>query len=167
MAQSNDSINVTPGTGAVVATHLVASKEHQVVMVADDSGHIQGSLPTYFYCSPPIAVGANKLLVDIFNATGSGKVMDIRGIWLIPKMDAAVTGALAVRVDLYRTSVVGTGGIAAQTDSATIDVGGGNFTKFDENNTAIPSQITARASPTGRSYNKSLVVSYQCSARRK
>ena len=149
MAQANDSILVTPGTGATVATHLVAGKEHQVVCVADDSGHIQGSLPTYFYCSPPIAVGANKLLVDLFNATGSGKVMDIRGVWLVPKLDVAVTSAVAVRVDLYRTSAVGTGGTAASVDSATPDVGGGNFTKFDESNAAIPSQITARVIPTG------------------
>ena len=149
MTQANDSIVVTPGSGATVATHLVASKEHQVVMVADDSGHIQGSLQTYFYCSNPIAVGASKLWVDLFNATGSGKIMDVRGIWMIPKLDAAVTGTLAVRLDLYRTSAVGTGGTAASKDSATIDVAGGNFTKFDENNAAIPTQITARVIPTG------------------
>lgn len=149
MTQANDSVLVTPGSGATVATHLVTAKEHQVVMVADDSGHIQGSLPTYFYCSPPIVVGANKALVDIFNATGSGKVMDIRGVWLVPKLDVAVVGVVAVRVDLFRTSAVGTGGIAASIDSATVDVGGGNFTKFDENNAAIPAQITARVAPTG------------------
>ena len=149
MAQANDSVLVTPGSGATVATHLVAAKEHQVVMVADDSGHIQGSLPTYFYCTPPIAVGASKLFCDIFNATGSGKVLDIRGAWLIPKLDVAVVGAVAVRMDMYRTSAVGTGGTAASTDSATIDVGGGNFTKFDESNAAIPAQITARVAPAG------------------
>lgn len=148
MTQSNDAILVTPGSGATLATHLVNGKEHEVVMVADDSGHIQGSLPTYFYCTPPIAVGASKLLADLFNATGSGKVMDIRGIWLIPKLDVAVTGALAVRVDLYRTSAVGTGGTAASVDSATVDGAGGNLTKFDENNAAIPAQITARVAPT-------------------
>jgi hypothetical protein len=149
MTQANDSILVTPGSGATVATHTVSSKEHQVVMVADDSGHIQGSLPTYFYCTPPISVGSNKLLCDLFNATGSGKVMNILGIWLIPKLDVAVTGALAIRVDLYRTSAVGTGGTEASTNSDTVDVGGGNFTKFDENNAAIPAQITARVAPTG------------------
>lgn len=149
MTQANDSILVTPGSGATVATHVVNAKEHQVVMVADDSGHIQGSLPTYFYCTPPIAVGANKLLCDIFNATGSGKVMDVRGVWIIPKLDAAVTGALSVRIDTYRTSAVGTGGTAGSVDSATPDVAGGNFTKFDESNTAIPAQITARVAPTG------------------
>lgn len=47
MAQANDSIPVTPGTGATVATHLAAAKEHQVVMVADDDGHIKGTAPAY------------------------------------------------------------------------------------------------------------------------
>lgn len=149
MTLANDSVLVTPGAGATVATHLVSGKEHQVVMQADESGHIAGSLPTYFYCSPPIAVGVNKLHCDVFNATGSGKVMDLRGVWLIPKLDAAVTGALAVRMDMYRTSAVGTGGTAASVDSATVDVAGGNFTKFDESNAAIPAQITARVAPTG------------------
>ena len=149
MGLANDSILVTPGTGATVATHLVNSKEHQVVMVADDSGHIQGSLPTYFYCSNPVAVGASKLYVDFFNATGSGKVVDIRGMWFIPKTDVAVTGAVAIRLDVYRTSAVGTGGTAASTNSVTPDVAGGNFTSFDENNAAIPAQITARVIPTG------------------
>jgi hypothetical protein len=148
MAQANDS--ATTGTaGQVIATHAVAGKEHQVVMIADDSGHISGSLPTYGLITPPIAVGANKLLLDIFNATGSGKVMDIRGAWLIPKLDAAVTGAVAARVDLFRTSTVGTGGTAAVADSATVDVGGGSIWKFDEANASVPAQITARVAPAG------------------
>jgi hypothetical protein len=138
MAQANDSILVTPGTGATVATHAVAGKEHQVVMLADESGHISGSLPTYGLITPPIAVGASKLLLDVWNATGSGKVMDIRGAWLIPKLDVAVTGAVAARVDLFRTSAIGTGGTAAVADSATVDVAGGSFWKFDESNAAIP-----------------------------
>ena len=149
MSQANDSILVTPGTGATVATHLVASKEHQVVMVADESGHVQGSLPTYFYASPPSVAGANKLHWDIFNATGSGKVMDVRGVWLIPKLDVAATVVVGTRIDTYRTSAVGTGGTAASVDSASPDPAGGNFTKFDEANVAIPAQITARVLPTG------------------
>lgn len=149
MAQANDSILVTPGTGATVATHTVNAKEHQVVMLADDSGHISGSLPTYGLITPPIVVGASKLMVDLFNATGSGKTLDVRGIWAIPKLDTAVTGAVSARIDLYRTSAVGTGGTAAATDSATIDVAGGSLWKFDENNAALPAQITARAAPTG------------------
>lgn len=118
-------------------------------MLADESGHISGSLPTYGLITPPIAVGADKLLLDIFNATGSGKVMDIRGAWLIPKLDVAVTGAVSVRVDMYRTSAVGTGGSAVPADNATRDNAGGSLWKFDESNAAVPAQITARVAPTG------------------
>lgn len=149
MSLADTSVAITAGSGTTIAASSVGSKLHQVVMQADASGHIQGSLPTYFYCSPPSAVGANKLHLDIFNATGSGKVMDIRGLWIIPKTDVAVVGAVASRIDIYRTSAVGTGGTAGATDSATPDVAGGNFTKFDENNTAIPAQITSRLIPTG------------------
>lgn len=151
MTQPNDSIAVTPGLGATVATHLPAgmSAECEAAVEVDESGHIQGSKPTYIYTTPAIAVGASKLLADLFNATGSGKVMRVLDYRAFPKLDAAVTGAVAVRVDLYRTSAIGTGGTAASADSATIDVGGGNFVKLDESNSALPAGITARVAPAG------------------
>jgi len=72
MALPNDAINVTPGSGAVVATQLVSAKEYQVVMLAYPDGHINGSLPQYRMICPAQAVGANKVFLDLFNATGSG-----------------------------------------------------------------------------------------------
>jgi hypothetical protein len=149
MAQANDAVQVNTGTGPQVAAHLVAGKKIQVVAVCDDSGHIQGSLPTYFYCTLPIAAGANKLMFDLFNATGSASVLDIRGLWAIVKTDVGVTGSVSPRFDLFRTSAVGTGGTAASVDASTADPAGGNFTRFDENNAPKPSQITARVAPTG------------------
>src|SRR3990167_1642017 len=140
MAQANDSILVTPGAGATVATHLVGSKEHQVVMQADSDGHLLGSLATYYYMTPAAAVGASKLYFDLFNASGSGKVIDVRGLWVIPKTDVDVTGALGVRIDLYRTSAIGTGGTAAAYKSATPDVDGGNINPSDTANAALPAQ---------------------------
>ena len=149
MTQANDSILVTPGSGATVATHLIGGKEHQAVVQTDESGHVLGSLPTYLYATPGAAVGANKLYLDLFNASGSGKVIDVRGIWIIPKTDVAVVGALGIRVDLYRTSAVGTGGTVAAYKSATPDVAGGNINPSDTDNAALPAQITARHLPTG------------------
>ena len=149
MSLANDSVLVTPGTGATVATHLVSSKEHQVIMLADYSGHLHGTLESYLYATPTVAVGASKLYFDLFNATGSGKVIDVRGIWIIPATDVALTGALGVRYDLYRTSAVGTGGTAAPYKSATPDVAGGNINPFDTDNATLPAQITARWLPTG------------------
>lgn len=149
MALAGDSILVTPGSGATVATELISGKEHQVIMQADASGHLHGTLPSYMYMTPSTAVGASKLYLDIFNASGSGKVMDIRGIWIVPDTDVAVVGAVAVRIDLYRTSAVGTGGTAASYKSATVDVAGGNICPMDTNNAALPAQITARWLPAG------------------
>lgn len=161
MSQANDSILVTPGSGATVATELINGKEHQVVIQADTSGHLLGSLPSYYYAVPGAAVGASKLYLDLFNASGSGKVIDVRGVWAIPKTDVAVTGAVAIRVDLYRTSAVGTGGTAAAYKSGTIDVAGGNICPLDTSNAALPAQITARHLPTaGATISEWLFPSY-------
>lgn len=148
MTLSNDSILVNPGTGTPVATHLVGGKGHQVMVQADASGHLYGSLPTYLYTTPAAAVGAGKLFLDLFNAAGSGKIIDVRGIWIVPKTDVAVTGAVAVRIDMYRTSSVGTGGTPAAYKSPVPDVAGGNISPMDTVNAVLPAQITARHLPT-------------------
>lgn len=149
MSQANDSILVTPGTGATVATHNPGDgKEYQVVMLADDSGHLQQTLPTYSWWVPTAAVGASKLYADIFNASGSGKVIEVRGVWAISDTDTAVTGALGIEIMLLRTSAVGTGGTAPTYNGGSAS-GTGTIIPFDTNNAAIPAQITARALPTG------------------
>ena len=149
MTQANDSILTTPGSGATVATHNPGDgKEYQVVMVADDSGHIQQSLPTYSWWVPTAAVGANKLYADVFNASGSGKVIELRGIWAISDTDTAVTGALGIELLLLRTSAVGTGGTAPTYNGGSAS-STGTIIPFDTANSALPAQITARALPTG------------------
>jgi len=82
MTQANDSILVTPGSGATVATHNPGDgKEYQVVMVAGDKGHIHGSKPSYLLWIPPQAAAASKIYFDLYNATGSGKTIEVNGIW--------------------------------------------------------------------------------------
>jgi hypothetical protein len=144
---ASSSIAITPGSGEIVATHTVNSKKHQVVMIADDSGHMQQTLPTYTWSVPSSVAAASKLFCDIFNAVGSGKVVEIRGIWAIPKSDVAVTGVIAVPIGLYRTNAVGTGGTAHTYNggaAATAHV----ITPWDTNNPSLPVGITARAAPT-------------------
>lgn len=148
MTQANDSILVTPGSGATVATHLANTKEYQAVVIADDSGHIKGTKETYSYIVPSAAVGANKLWLDIFNATGSGKVMRIISVRPIIDTDVAVTALVGIRLLVFRTSAVGTGGTAWNYKSATLDVAGGTVGPHDTNNSALPAQITGRHLPT-------------------
>lgn len=147
MTVANDSISVTPGTGATVATHLVNSKEHQVVMVADEMGYIAGSVPRYRLIIPSQAVGANKVYMDLFNASGSGKVARIVSVFAYADNDTAVTGTLGVEIALSRTTAVGTGGTAAVNDGTTLTAA--TISRMDTADPVVPAQITARSAPTG------------------
>lgn len=147
MTQANDSILVTPGSGATVATHLAASKEHQVVMVADADGHIQKTNPVYRLIVPASAVGANKVHADIFNATGSGLVLKVLSAKVLPDIDTAVTGVVSAEVALTRTTAVGTGGTAATLDSTSLTAP--TIVELDTSNPALHANITARAAPAG------------------
>jgi hypothetical protein len=137
MTQSNDSILVTPGSGATVATHLAASKEHQVMMVADDSGHILGTKPTYVYLIPSqvhVAV-ANTVHWDLFNADAA-LIVRVLSILQIPNITTAVTGVVFDWL-LERSTAVGTGGTV--------------ITPWlpDLSQTAMDADITCRSKPTG------------------
>ena len=146
MAQANDSITVTPGTGATVATHLVNGKEYQVVMIAEEDGHLEHSGDFYKLLLPSQAVGASKLYLDLFNASGSGKSMRIHSVLAIVDNDTAVTGTLGVQLDLFKTTAVGTGGTAA-TANGTVSTAA-TITNLNTS-TALPAQVTARLGPTG------------------
>jgi hypothetical protein len=147
MSLANDSVTVTPGTGATIATHLVSGKEHQVVMVADETGQLIGSQARYRCMIPSQAVGANKVFADLFNATGSGKIVRITSIFAYVDTDTAVTGVVGVEVALTRTTAVGTGGTAATNDSTTLTAP--TISRMDTADAVVPTQITARAAPTG------------------
>jgi hypothetical protein len=147
MALPNDSIAVTPGSGATVATQLVSSKEYQVVMLALPDGHISGSLPQYRMICPAQAVGANKVFVDLFNATGSGSTIRILSAYCYVDNDTAVSGTLGVEISLTRTTAVGTGGTAATLDGTSLTAI--TISEMDTNNPALSANITARSSPTG------------------
>lgn len=148
MALSNDSILVTPGTGATVATHLVSSKEHQIVMMADADGHIIGSKNIYLYNIPSqvhVAV-ANTVHWDLFNADAS-LLVRVLSIKQIPDIVTAVTG-VAFSWKLARTTAVGTGGSAL---TAWLP---------DTTQTALDADITCRSKPTGGATESTILFNY-------
>lgn len=135
MTQANDSILVTPGLGATVATHLVGSKEYQAVVVAHSSGHIKGTIPTYSWWRPFLAGAASQRIIDLFNASGSGVDVKIRKLFLHHNQ-ATVVG-VPHNFDVIHTTAVGTGG--------TVITGRLNDSADD----AIPAQVTCRSVATG------------------
>ena len=137
MTLANDSILVTPGTGATVATHTVSSKEHQVGMLADASGHILGSKACYFYSIPSQVhvAAANTIHWDLFNADAA-LLVRVLSIKQLPNIVTAVTG-IAFDWQLIRTTAVGTSGVA---QTAWLP---------DLSQAALDADITCRSKPTG------------------
>jgi hypothetical protein len=141
MTQANDSILITPGSGATVATHLANSKEHQVVMLAESDGHILGTKAAYVYNIGTMVwvTGGNQVVWDMFNADAS-LLVRVHSVRLIPDMVTAVATGVACYFKLARTTAVGTGG-SAQTAWA-----------YDTNTGVVPTldaDITCRTKPTG------------------
>lgn len=136
-ALANDSILVTPGSGATVATHAKGSKEHDVVMLARESGHLVGTENTYFYNTGSLATvaAASTLMFDMFNADAT-LVVRIMGLWVAQLLESAVTGQ-GIRWQVLRTSAVGTGGTSL---TAWLP---------DTGDTALDADITARSKATG------------------
>lgn len=152
MSLAGDSILVTPGSGATVATHTVNSKEHQVVMLADELGQIQGSREIYFYNIPSQVhvASANTVHWDMFNADAALLVRVI-SIRQIPNITTAVTGIVFDWL-LERTTAAGTGG-SALTAWLT-----------DLSQTVLDADITARSKPSGGATQSTDLFNYSLSS---
>lgn len=152
MTLANDSILVTPGTGATVATHLVASKEYQTVTIADEFGHLLGSKDIYYYRIPSqVHVNAaNAVHWDLFNADAALMVR-VMSVIQLPNITTAVTG-IVFDWELMRTTSVGTGGtpiVAWLPDTA---------------QPALDADITCRSKPTGGAAASTVLRNYALSS---
>lgn len=148
MTLANDSVLVTPGSGATIATHLVSGKEHQVVMLAGPRGNIYGSADTFITATGNSAnvAAARTTHFDLFNASGSGVILEVAGLLIIPTLTAVV--GIGLVWELIKTSAVGTGGTTLTPRA------------MDSANAALPGQVTARSKPTGGA-TTNFILAYQ------
>jgi hypothetical protein len=152
MSLPGNSILVTPGSGATVATQTVSSKDYQVIMLADQDGHIQGSAAAYQLVQMPrVTTAAATDFFDLFNATGSGKIIRIRGLYPTIEITAASAIIPTFRFDVFRTSAVGTGGTAHTFEGASAPATGAlQIARFSTNDApTLSASITSRSLPTG------------------
>jgi hypothetical protein len=133
-ALANDSVLVTPGSGATIATHLASSKEHQVVMVADPDGHLHNSRDEFIVYYTEQTNSATREIAELFNADAA-IIVRVRGVWVIPTV-TAITG-VAVSGALHRISAVGTTGSTTVTPRP-----------MDTTQAALDADITARYNST-------------------
>ncbi len=117
------------------------------MVAVDDSGHMVGTLPVYRLFVPVQAAGASKVYFDLFNATGSGKILEILSVIPVVSGKVAVVGALAVDLYLTRTSAIGIGGTAATADGSSLTAS--TISKMNPADAALPAGVTARLGPTG------------------
>ena len=65
----------------------------------------QGALPTYYALADAVGFAANKHMISLYNASGSGKLVVLKKLCLVNLQLAAVTG-VAVRQNFSRFSAV-------------------------------------------------------------
>lgn len=138
-------------TGTTLATHSAGSKEYPVAMQAGQSGHLIGTVPTYSWWIPGgVLTSSNKHFADIYNSSASTQIVEVRGLWAIPKTDVANAATVSVEIGLYKTTAAGSGGTAnsynaSSTSSTTHHIMPMNSTDASVFSTA---NITARFAPT-------------------
>ncbi len=143
-----DNVPITAGSGTSVATDDVGGVHYQRVKpvfgvdgvatnVTDDTPLpvVNRGYPTIFVSCVMAAGAAGKIYLDLFNATGSGKIVKLRGLY-VTSNSAAVVG-VPIQWTLARTTAVGTGGTVLTPGVS------------DLSDPAVPATITARHAPTG------------------
>jgi hypothetical protein len=92
---------------------------------------------------PSQVAGANLVFWDMFN--GSSRDITVSSLVAVKEAAVAVSGLVAVRMFLTRTSAVGTGGTANTTEGTSLTAC--TITRIQQD--ALPTGITARLTPTG------------------
>ena len=142
----------TLGTGGVIATETVSSKEYQVFMQAFPDGHLWGSKAQYVASIPSQVhvAAANTVHWDLFNADAA-LVVRVISILQIPNVTTAVTGVVFDWL-LERTTAVGTGGTTITP------------WQVDSNDAALDADITCRSKPTGGATQSTDLRNYSISS---
>jgi len=96
-------------------------------------GAVEGQ--TYIASVFASAAGASKDFLNVFNASGSGKVLKIRKVKIAPELSAVVTGLVqSFRLSRYTTD-------GSTCTSVTVALA-------DTSNSAVPAQVTAKTNCT-------------------
>ena len=123
-------VQLTDGTNSV---GTAGNGTGLTVTCTNCGGAVEGQ--TYFASVFASAAAASKDHLNIFNASGSGKIIKIRAIRIAPEFAGAVTGlAQSFRLSRYTTD-------GATCTSITIAL-------TDTTNTVVPAQVTAKTNCT-------------------
>lgn len=141
---------LTGATSGVDVEVDTTSKAARTILY-DADGLALDNIDTYWlYQRPRVTTASATDLFDLFNATGSGKIMKLMGLWPIVEVTAATAIVPAFQFSIIVTSAVGTGGTTATFEgAASPSTGQVNISRVDSGDSTLPAQITARGVPTG------------------
>lgn len=94
-----------------------------------------GANPTHYAIADAVAFAANKHMISLYNAAGSGVLVVVKKLYLINLQLSSVTG-VAVRQDVKRFTSVHTGGTVITP------------VPCDSANPAVPGEVTVRTGGT-------------------
>lgn len=136
--------------GMTLQNRKLDAYDRQRPTYVDDRGRAMSNpgLDGDVYCFfvPPQAAGANKVHLDLFNAS-TNRDVEVVSVQPIMSGAVAVVGTLAVDLYLTRTTAVGTGGTAATAEGTALNAAA--VAKLDPDSPALPATITMRAAPGG------------------
>lgn len=144
MTLANNTVLVTPGSGATLATQSPGSgtTEYHVMIPASASGHLTETEPTYTLQLPPLDSAANRYHFEFFNGSGSTFTIEVREVYPMTSSDTATTNNLSMRFDLFRTTAFSSGGTAHTNESSSTF--SANFSRFDTTDRSLPSGISCK-----------------------
>lgn len=131
---------VTSIVGPPMKVFEVGSNYHQGFMPMDKYGWAWASKDHYSWHVGSLAVSSDRFYAQIMNNSGSGKLLEVTGVYIVPRMDAALVPATGNRLNFFRTSSsMLTTGSNWQYRVQSLDAPGGNVNPFD---TGAPSLLT-------------------------
>lgn len=136
MTLPNDSIAITPGSGAIVACHVIEGKKHQVLIPAGPMGHLVDSPATWtaWADSVVIATITNTSHISILNAVGTGRLIQLQKLFAINLCVTAFVGSM-IRFDVHRITAHSNGTLITPES-------------LDSWNASLPGGITIRTGAT-------------------
>lgn len=147
MALVNDSILVTPGSGATVATASPGGSnttEYQVTMLAASSGHMVDTLPTFVLAIPPLDLAANRYHWELFNGSASTTTLTVRNILPIPQEVGTFLANSPAGFYFYRTTAISSGGTAGTYEATSAGTLTANIARLNLGDSAISSAVSAK-----------------------
>lgn len=150
MTRANDSILVTPGSGATLANMSPdgsgTTRYHVGMRASGTNPDVPGSGARYGVHTPRLGYLQNSYLWELFNGATSGVTLWVDTIWGTSSSDVAFAADRNGRFFLFQTTALSSGGTACTYESAsTLSA---NFWRWDSADAAMPSTVTMKTKLT-------------------